>query len=207
MKRRQFLQAAIAAATLANSRRLAIADSTRVKLLSRLTVSRLLAAAQPGFPTIAPIFAAGFVSGAGPTQLVQSELWTDFISQAQNLAATGLRLSCYTSLQSLNRTWFYGAFQPGSGSYYFLRTADLTAFQRTFTERQSGYTLVDFNVAWEQGRLFYSGYWLAAAAPKSQSLIWNNNSESFFPAANLLETSSVRLTPKAWAATHCKVAT
>lgn len=178
LHRRRFLQAAsgsaVALPALLRPRNAAVADApaihfarTRVPPLVR----SLLTSPAIGFPTLTPVFAAAFVPGAGGVTLIFAETWNDFMAQA--LAQTNLRLACFTTIQSMNRTWFYGALVPGTGAAFMLRTADQAAFQQAFTSRQGTATLVDFNIAWELGQLYYSGYWLASSAPKSQKLVWD----------------------------------
>ena len=125
-----------------------------------------------GFPTVTPTFAAMFTAGTGGIQLVRSESWSDFSAQTQAQSNNGYVLSSMTTIQNVNRTWYYGAYQKGSGNYQLYQTTDPNAFQNMFTQLQSGYTLVDFNIAWQQGQLLYSGYWLASAKPAGQTLVW-----------------------------------
>ena len=139
-------------------------------------LKNLLSTPQAGFPTLTPTFAAMFTPGAGPVQLVRSETWADFTAQTQAQSNNGYVLSAMTSIQNLNRTWFYGAYQKGTGSYQLFQTSSPSAFQQMFTQLQNTHKLVDFNIAWEQGNLSYSGYWLANAAsakPAGQTLIWD----------------------------------
>ena len=133
---------------------------------------QLIATPARGLPAVTPTFAAMFTPGRGPAPLVRAETFDDFSAQTQFLASTGYRLSAMTALQSLNRTWFYGAFQIGTGGYYLLRTSDPAAFQQAFTDRQSTYRLVDFDIAWELGQLYYTGYWLEAPNSR-QMLLWD----------------------------------
>src|SRR5258708_404663 len=90
-------------------------------------LTRLLSTPQVGFPTLTPTFAAMFVPGAGPAHLVRSETWDDFAARTQTQSNGGYVLSAMTSLQNLNRTWLYGAYQKGAGNYQLLRTADPSA--------------------------------------------------------------------------------
>lgn len=176
LDRRRFLQAA-ASGTLAipygfrpgAAYAVEVGHSGRVPSLVR----RLLSSPIVGFPAVTPVFAAAFVPGAGGVTLVRGENWNDFMAQVQ--AQTNLRLACFTTIQSMNRTWFYGALVPGTGAAFLLRTADPTAFQQAFTSRQGSATLVDFNVAWELGQIYYSGYWLTSGTPKSQMLVSTAN--------------------------------
>jgi hypothetical protein len=75
----------------------------------------------------------------------------------------------------MNATWYYAALQPGSGTYMLAGTSDPNEFQQTFTANQSGYRLVDFSIVWQQGRLYYTGYWLAVSEPANQTLLWDVN--------------------------------
>jgi uncharacterized protein (TIGR03437 family) len=135
-------------------------------------LKQLLSTPQAGFPTLTPTFAAMFAKGTGPVQLVRSETWADFSAQTQAQSNNGYVLSAMTSIQNLNRTWFYGAYQKGTGSYQLFQTTDPSAFQQMFTQLQNTHKLVDFNIAWQQGNLLYSGYWLADTAA-GQTLIWD----------------------------------
>lgn len=132
-------------------------------------VRRALTSPIVGFPALTPVFAAAFVPGAGGVTLIRSENYTDFSTQVQSQST--LRLACFTTLQSMNRTWFYGALVPGTGAAFLLNTADANAFQQAFTSRQGTATLVDFNVTWELGQILYTGYWIASTSPKTQKLI------------------------------------
>jgi uncharacterized protein (TIGR03437 family) len=139
-------------------------------------LKQLLSTPQAGFPTLTPTFAAMFAPGTGPVQLVRSETWADFTARTQAQSNNGYVLSAMTSIQNLNRTWFYGAYQKGTGNYQLFQTSDPSAFQQMFTQLQNTHKLVDFNIAWELGNLSYSGYWLANAAsakPAGQTLIWD----------------------------------
>jgi len=162
-------------------------------------VSKLLSTAAAGFPTITPLFAAAFVpssgsSSTGGPQMLRAETFQEFESQVQTLAAQGYVLSCFTSIQSMNRTWYYGSFVPGTGSYSLLQTTDPTEFQQTFAQQQGSSTLVDFNIAWEQGQILYSGYWLASSAPQTQTLVWDMSFQDLVDAWNSLNASGNRMT-------------
>jgi hypothetical protein len=169
MNRRKFL-AASALASLAPdlSRSLLIAgprpldprSGSKMPLLQSLVTTPVV-----GFPTVTPMFAAMFTPGAGGIQFVQSDNWADFTTQTATMSNNGYILSCMTTIQNLNRTWYYGAYQKGSGKYQLFQATSATAFQQMFTELQSGYRLVDFNITRQQGQLLYSGYWLATSAP------------------------------------------
>ena len=74
---------------------------------------------------------------------MRSETFDDFTAQTQAQSSNGYVLSALTSIQNLNRTWFYGAYQKGTGSYQLLRTSDPNAFQQAFTQYQGAYTLVE----------------------------------------------------------------
>ncbi len=177
-RRRFFAVSALAGIAPGPVSRLLLADpaapSQKIARYKMPLLNRLLSSPQIGFPTLTPNFAAMFAPGAGPIQLVRSETWADFSAQTQTQSNNGYTLSALTTIQSLNRTWFYGAFQKGTGAYYLLRTSDPAAFQQAFTQYQSGYTLVDFNIAWELGQIYYTGYWLANASnsqPAGQMLL------------------------------------
>jgi len=134
-------------------------------------ISKLLSTTVTGFPTVVPTFAASFLPGPGPTQMVRTESWDDFSAAVATMSSANQVLACYTAIQSMNRTWFYGAFQPGSGAYYLLRTTDPSAFQQAFNQNQGSYNLVDFNIIFEMGQVYYTGYWLASGTPKVQTLL------------------------------------
>src|SRR5690348_4955257 len=84
------------------------------------------AAASPqiGFSSVTPIFGGIFLPGGNSTQLVNTDTWTAFSAQTDSLAASGYRLASLTAIQSLNRTFFYGAFEQATGSHLLLRTTD-----------------------------------------------------------------------------------
>ena len=157
-------------------------------------VSAALSSQVIGFPTVTPNFAAAFLPGTAQPQMVRSETFEDFSAQAQTLAASNYRLACFTTIQSMNRTWFYGVFQPGAGAYYLLRTSDANAFQQAFTDRQGAFNLVDFNIAWELGTIYYSGYWLAASPAKTQTLISNLSFKDLSTQWNSLNGKGMRMT-------------
>jgi hypothetical protein len=73
-----------------------------------------------------------FMPGQGPIELVRTETWDDFTAQTQALSNSGYVLSAMTTIQNLNRTWFYGAYQRGSGNFQLFRTSDSNAFQQMF---------------------------------------------------------------------------
>ena len=157
-------------------------------------VRKLLTTPVTGFPTVMPLFAASFVPGTGPVQMVRTETWTEFSAQVQSLSAQGYVLACFTTIQNMNRTWFYGAFQPGTGAYSLLQTADPTVFQQTFTQNQGTSNLVDFNIAWEQGEINYYGYRLASGTPQTQTLVWNLNFNDLVAQWNSLSAGNNRMT-------------
>ena len=202
MNRRRFLAlSALAGITPGPFSRVLLAGGrqpapSRPKSLMPL-VNRLLSTPQVGFPTLTPTFAAMFAPGAGPAHLVRSETWDDFAAQTQTQSNSGYVLNAMTSIQNLNRTWFYGAFQKGTGNYQLLRTADANAFQQMFTQLQSTFTLVDFNAAWELGKVYYSGYWLANAPnsqPAGQMLLWDLDFKSLTSQLTTLNGQDMRMT-------------
>jgi len=134
-------------------------------------VRRALSTRIVGFPTIEPMFGGVFLPGGKSTQLISANGFTSFNTQVQ--AASGYRIASFTAIRNMNSTWYYAALQPGSGSFILLRTSSASQFQQTFQQNQSGYTLVDFSVTWEQGQLYYTGYWLAVSAPAKQTLVWD----------------------------------
>jgi uncharacterized protein (TIGR03437 family) len=136
-------------------------------------VRRALSTRILGFPTIAPTFAGIFLPGGKSTRLISANSFTSFNTQVQTAAASGYVLASFTTIRNMNSTWYYAALQPGNVKYVLLGTSDANQFQQTFAQNQSGYTLVDFSVTWEQGQLFYTGYWLAASAPAKQTLVWD----------------------------------
>ncbi len=182
MNRRHFL-AATALAGIAPgpfSRRLLAEAPNRSALhapskLKLPLLKQLLSTPQTGFPTVTPQFAVQFGPGSGAIQMVRSETLADFEAQIQAQAGNGYVLSALTTIQNMNRTWFYGAFKTGANAnnFQFISTTDPNAFQQAFTQYQSGYTLVDFNIAWQRGQLIYTGYWLASAANPKQTLVWD----------------------------------
>ncbi|MGA2134637.1 MAG: serine hydrolase [Bryobacteraceae bacterium] len=157
-------------------------------------VHKLLSTPVAGFPTITPLFAASFVAGTGPISLVRTETWSDFVAQVDGMAAQNMLLSCYTTIQSMNRTWFYGAFQPGEGTAFLIQTADPDEFQQAFTNNQGTMNLVDFNICWQLGQLMYSGYWLASATPKNQTLVWDLNFNDLVNQWQSLSATNNRMT-------------
>ena len=175
------------------------AGNLRVRRRRPALVSKLLSTPVIGFPTITPLFAASFVplvnTGlSGGPQMVRTETWAEFAAQVDSLAASNYMLSCFTSIQSMNRTWYYGSFVPGTGDYTLLQTTDPDEFQQTFAQQQGSSTLVDFNVAWEQGQLLYSGYWLASGTPQTQTLVWDMSFDDLVNAWNSLNASGNRMT-------------
>jgi uncharacterized protein (TIGR03437 family) len=171
----------------------------RVRRRTPALVSKLLSTPVTGFPTITPLFAASFVplvnTGlSGGPQMVRTETWADFAAQVASLSSSNYVLSCFTSIQSMNRTWYYGSFVPGTGSYSLMQTTDPNEFQQAFAQQQGSSTLVDFNIAWEQGQLYYSGYWLASGTPQTQTLIWGMNFQDLVNAWNSLNASGNRMT-------------
>jgi uncharacterized protein (TIGR03437 family) len=177
MNRRSFIAAgALAGFAPGPFSRMLLAEEARLKQRgggSKMAfLKTLVSSPVVGFPTVTPTFAAMFTPGTGGIQLVRSESWSDFAAQAQAQSSNGYVLSSMTTIQNLNRTWYYGAYQQGSGGYQIYQTADAMAFQQMFAQLQSGYTLVDFNIAWQQGQLLYSGYWLATSQPAQQMLAW-----------------------------------
>lgn len=149
------------------------ANAGRESVLKRAPdlVRRALAKAIAGFPTIEPTFAGIFLPGQSSTQLVSASGFTAFNTQVQTLAASGYRLSSFTAIRNMNATWYYAAFQPGSANYMLFR-GDPSQFQQTFTANQSAYSLVDFSITFEQGQVFYTGYWIAVSAPANQTMVW-----------------------------------
>src|SRR5260370_33943255 len=126
---------------------------TRLGLPSRLATSP-----QIGFPSIPPIFGGMFLPGGNATQLFTTDSWTAFAAQTDSLAASGFRLASFTAIQSLNRTFFYGAFEQPTGSSLLLRTTDPNEFQQTFTARKAAYRLLYFSITWKQCQLVYIVY-------------------------------------------------
>jgi len=195
LNRRHFIRLGAAAAHFLP--RLGLAAESRTDARGRRQmpslVKKLLTTPVTGFPTVMPFFAASFVPGTGPVQMVRTETWAEFAAQVQSLSTQGYVLSCFTTIQNMNRTWFYGAFQPGTGAYSLLQTADPTVFQQTFTQNQGTSNLVDFNIAWEQGELNYYGYWLASGSPQNQTLVWNLNFNDLVAQWNSLSAGTNRM--------------
>lgn len=139
-------------------------------------VRRALSSNITGFPTVEPIFGGSFLPGGNQTQLISANGFNSFNAQIQNLAAQGWRLASLTTIRNMNATWYYAALEQGTGSYTLLRTSDQNVFQETFNANQAAYRLVDFAITWEQGQLYYHGYWLAVASPVNQMLVWTLDS-------------------------------
>jgi uncharacterized protein (TIGR03437 family) len=139
-------------------------------------VRRALSTTVTGFPTVEPIFGGSFLPGGNQTQLISASGFASFNTQIQNLAAQGWRLASLTTIRNMNATWYYAVLEQGSGSYTLLRTSDQNVFQQTFNANQAAYRLVDFAITWEQGQLYYHGYWLAVASPANQMLAWSLDS-------------------------------
>jgi len=203
MNRRSFLGlGAMGVAASRLSRPVVAAETTgdvRVRRRTPALVSKLLSTPVTGFPTITPLFAASFVplvnTGlSGGPQMVRTENWDDFTAQVDSLASANYVLSCFTSIQSMNRTWYYGSFVPGTGNYSLLQTSDPDEFQQMFAQRQGSSTLVDFNIAWEQGQLYCSGYWLASGSAETQTLVWDMSFQDLVNAWNSLSASGNRMT-------------
>jgi uncharacterized protein (TIGR03437 family) len=199
LNRRHFIRLGAAGAAAAHVLpRLGLAAESRTDARGRRRmpslVHKLLSTPVIGFPTVTPLFAASFVPGTGPIQMVRTETWADFAAQVNSMSASGYVLSCFTTIQNMNRTWFYGAFQPGTGAYSLLQTADPTAFQQTFTQQQGSSTLVDFNIAYEFGQLNYYGYWLASGTPQNQTLVWDLSYNDLVTQWNTLSASNNRMT-------------
>ena len=157
-----------------------------------------MAAPQTGFPTVTPQFAAMFGPGAGGIQMVRSESLSDFYAQIQAQAASGYVLTAMTTIQNLNRTWFYGAFTQGAGAgtFQLISTTDPNSFQQSFMQYQSGYKLIDFNVAWQNGELNYTGYWLANATtkPANQMMLQDLEYSALASQASTLFSQGMRMT-------------
>jgi uncharacterized protein (TIGR03437 family) len=146
-----------------------------------------------GFPTVTPLFAGMFTPGTGGIQFVQSDNWADFTAQTATQANNGFVMSCMTTIQNLNRTWYYAAFQKGSAKYQLYQTTDPNAFQQMFTQLQSGYRLVDFNITRQQGQLLYSGYWLAVSPAAQQTLVWALDYSDFSTQWTTLSKQNMRM--------------
>ena len=180
MNRRRFLAASALAGFAAGPfSRMLLAGSPRptdgrarskMSLLKSFTSTPVV-----GFPTVTPQFAAMFRPGTGGIQMVRSENIADFYAQCQAQAANGNVLTSMSTIQNLNRTWFYGAFTKGANAegFQLISTTDGNSFQQSFTQYQNGYRLVDFNIAWQQGSLLYTGYWLTVATPANQVAVWD----------------------------------
>jgi uncharacterized protein (TIGR03437 family) len=164
MNRRRFLESGAAALPIfwryAAAQQQAHSVVNRDLIRAPKLVKRALTTPNMGFPAVKPLFSGVFVPSSAPAQLLRTESWNDFVETAQQMAAS-YRLSCFTAIQNLNRSWYYCAFQPGSADYLTLQTADPAAFMAAFNNRQTSYTLVDFNVSWQGGQLLYSGFWTA----------------------------------------------
>lgn len=172
MNRRRFLAAGAAALPFWRS---AFAQQQAYPHLGRTLrrapklVRNALTTPNLGFPAVVPLFSGVFIPSNSAAQLLRTESWGDFVEKAQQMARS-YRLSCFTGIQNLNRTWYYGAFQAGPANYFTLQTPDSKTFMGAFTSHQTSYTLVDFNVSWQAGQLLYSGFWIAANTPATQLL-------------------------------------
>ena len=198
LNRRHFIQLGATGVAAAHLLRKGFAAESRTGVQGRRTVPslvrKLLTTPVTGFPTVMPLFAASLVPGTGPVQMVRTETWEEFAAQVQSLSAQGYVLSCFTTIQNMNRTWFYGAFLPGKGAFSLLQTTDPNEFQQTFTQNQGASNLVDFNIAWELGQLNYYGYWLASGTPQNQTLVWNLNFNDLVAQWDSLNASNNRMT-------------
>jgi uncharacterized protein (TIGR03437 family) len=188
LHRREFMQAASGAALALHT--LGGQAQAEGRLVPSM-LHKLLTTPSIGFPTVTPVFAAAFVPGPGGVTMVFAETFASFMTQVQ--AQSNLRLGCFTTIQNMNRTWFYGALVPGKGAATLLRTADPSAFQQMFTSQQGSATLVDFNIAWELGQLYYTGYWLASSSPKKQMLVWDVNFTDLGAQWNTLSSNGYRM--------------
>jgi len=158
---------------------------------------KLLSTPQTGFPILTPTFAAMFTLGSGSIPMVQSESLNDFSAQVSTQSGNGYVLSALTTIQNFNRTWYYAAFKQGSGNYELLQTSDLNDFQQAFTQYQSGYTLVDFNVAWQRGTIYYTGYWLANSPGSNsagQAMVWGLDFNALVTQSSSLASKGTRMT-------------
>jgi uncharacterized protein (TIGR03437 family) len=172
--RRRFLQLGLGGlAALSPLARPMAAEARPASRQAPSLVARALTTSLTGFPTLTPIFAASFQPGKADAKLVVSGSFADFSRQIQRLAAASYRVTCFTTIQNMNRTWFYAVLQPGAGAYYILRTANQSEFQQAFDQRRNSFNLVDFNTAWELGTVYYTGYWLASDSAGKQGLMLN----------------------------------
>jgi hypothetical protein len=135
MDRRHFITlTGLAAVAPGSFSRALLADprepSARRSKLKLPFLKQLLSTPQTGFPTVTPQFAAMFTPGTGGIQMVRSETLNDFYAQIQAQAGNGYVLSAMTTIQNLNRIWYYGAFKKGTGSFQFINTTDPNAFQQ-----------------------------------------------------------------------------
>jgi uncharacterized protein (TIGR03437 family) len=156
-------------------------------------VGRALTTPVAGFPTIEPIFGGIFTPGSTNTQLISANGFTSLNTQVQALAAQGYRLTALTAIRNMNATWYYAAFQPGTGNYQLVRTSDPNAFQQTFATNKSGFALVDFAITWELNELYYVGYWLAVSSPANQTLLWQVSESSLSTQTNTLSGQNMRM--------------
>jgi uncharacterized protein (TIGR03437 family) len=155
-----------------NNRHLRVSPIDRAPDLVR----RALSSKIMGFPTVQPIFGGSFLPGGTQTQLISANGFDSLNTQVQTLAASGWVLASLTAIRNMNATWYYAVLEQGSGNYTLLRTSDQNVFQQAFTANQSGYRLVDFTITWEQGQLYYTGYWIAVASQANQMLVWTLDS-------------------------------
>lgn len=187
MNRRRFLTLGTLAAGMAPGpfSKLMLAEPTKPGSEARLSKLKLpmlkhsMSTPQIGFPTITPQFAAQFGPGTGGIQMVRTESLDDFYAQMQSQAVNGNVLTAMTTIQNLNRLWYYGAYTAGANanSFQLIDSTDLNAFQQSFAQYQNGYTLVDFTVSWQRGMLNYTGYWMPCAQPANQTMVWNLESD------------------------------
>src|ERR1700728_554458 len=133
-------------------------------------VRRALTAANSGFPSVVPLFAGVLAPAHAAAHAIEAESWADLVSQAGQ-AAGSYQIACFTAIRNMNRTWCYAALQPGAPTYFFHQSASAPDFLSTFQSKQAAYTMVDFNVTWQDGQLIYSGCWAAQANPAPQTLL------------------------------------
>jgi hypothetical protein len=77
------------------------------------------------------------------------------------------------------------------------RPAIRTRFSRCSPSFKTTHKLIDFNIAWVQGSLLYSGYWLANAAnasPAGQMLVWDLSFNDLLNQWKTLSAQGLRMT-------------
>jgi hypothetical protein len=99
-------------------------------------VTRAVTTPNAGLPAVTPLFSGIFLPGKAAASLMRSDSWDDFVAQTQTQANIGNGLACFTTMQTFNRTFYYGAFQQGAGGGQLLRFSDENSFHAAFQRNQ-----------------------------------------------------------------------